>query len=172
MPEDEAKKLKGTHWTTTITFENGAFVSDSKCQEKPEMNVIDNFVEGVEKEFDHPMVGGKAKVGISPNRSYCIDLNEHLFQCIFHKTGDSTYTSKVISPTFGETVTDETFTEEGLSITVKSSSKGASLTEFWQRVPDENGWFKVFKTENSEAYCKAVGKKISVQQSACTYAYA
>ena len=63
IPADEAKKLKGTHWTMRLNFVGGnKILTVVECLEMPEMNMIDTFEEGVIKEVDHPMLGGKGKV--------------------------------------------------------------------------------------------------------------
>lgn len=56
----------------------------------------------------------------------------------------------------GEAKSTEVYSDEGLTTTV-TNSKGVSYTEVWPREVDMTGWFKVTKTENMEAYNKALG---------------
>ena len=57
-----AKGLLGTHWTLSISFVEGNLVVYFKCDEMPELNLLDTYTEGVEKQMNHAMFGGKATV--------------------------------------------------------------------------------------------------------------
>ncbi len=55
--------MKGTHWKCRLErTKDERWIMQMCCEECPDMNMFDSFKEGVEKEVDHPLFGGKAKV--------------------------------------------------------------------------------------------------------------
>ena len=47
---------------TIIYLDNGNIITNTTCEEKPEMNSLLCFQEGVEKTMDNKVYGGKATV--------------------------------------------------------------------------------------------------------------
>ena len=62
--EDELAKLIGSHWTMKVWVDGTAYGGHVICQEFPQYNYLEVFNEAVEKEVNHPLFGGKAKVSL------------------------------------------------------------------------------------------------------------
>ena len=64
-PKEELEKLVGSHWTLKVWNDGNLWGGHMTCREHPAFNCFDVVAEGVEKTVDHPLFGGKAKVGLS-----------------------------------------------------------------------------------------------------------
>lgn len=78
---------------------------------------------------------------------------------IYVRKGDSGFTTTTVSEAHGESVTEELYTEEGLTTHTLNKKTGSKIKEFWPRQVKEDGWFKVVKHENTKAWYKAVGEE-------------
>ena len=61
-PKDVAEKMMGSHWTLKVWKDANIWGFYLTCRELPLLNILETFLDGIEKEVDHPMFGGKAKV--------------------------------------------------------------------------------------------------------------
>lgn len=52
----------GSHWTLKVWKDAHIWGFYLTCRELPHLNILETFLDGVEKAVDHPMFGGKAKV--------------------------------------------------------------------------------------------------------------
>ena len=86
------------------------------------------------------------------NRSY---FNSQLS---YVRRGENGYTTTVVSEANGTSVSEETYTEEGLTSVTTNKKTGKVLKDIWERQICEEGWFKCVKAENMEAYYKATGE--------------
>ncbi len=59
--------MNGTHWKMRLEKCDDRWVGMICCEECSEMNNLDSFTEGVDKEIDHPLFGGKATVRVQKN---------------------------------------------------------------------------------------------------------
>lgn len=66
--------MKGTHWTLSLEWVDGKVVANMTCKEIPELSSLDTYTEGVEKDVDHPIFGGKGKVSKCNQGSVSCDL--------------------------------------------------------------------------------------------------
>lgn len=138
FPEEECKKIVGSHWKMRVEKVDGKWVGAICCEEMPEMNNIDSFSEGVEKCMDHPLFGGKAKM-------------------IFHKNGDNCFKGTAKTEKFGTLEWSEKYTEDGLTMCWNAKDKGASITEKWCRKVQIEGNYCYDHDENLDGFWKALG---------------
>jgi len=99
----------------------------------PEYNGTTITTEGVENCVDIPLWGGKAKLTYKQTKPGC-------------------FTSCVDTEAAGKWEIEEEYCESGIKSVVKKDGK--SMTEMWQRVVDENGFYVTCKTTNVHEFMK------------------
>ena len=62
IPKDVAEKMMGSHWTLKVWKDAHIWGFYLTCRELPHLNILETFQDGVEKNVEHPMFCGKAKV--------------------------------------------------------------------------------------------------------------
>ena len=83
------------------------------------------------------------------------------FQLNFVRRGENGYTTTVVSEANGTSVSEETYTEEGLSTVTNNKKTGKVFKECWDRLLVEDGWYKCVGHENMEGYYKATSKALN-----------
>ena len=115
------------------------------------MNMVECYTEDEEKCIDSPLYGGKAKVKVtSPDENTLKICSE--------------------SEKFGKVEVTEVFTEQGFTMTLKSS-KGASMTENWTRWVCEEGSYRYVCNEGAEEYTKAQGHTQDFSKMMCDHGF-
>ncbi len=130
--------MDGSHWQTDIcNLGGGKWRLIIKCQESPEYNSIDVMEEGKENTVDSPIYGGKAKVN-------------------FCSPDERTFNVVAKTEQFGTWTWNETYSDQGISITVKAGNN--TNTENWCRSVNEEGFFRCIDNEGAYEYIKAQGE--------------
>ena len=116
MDKDMVKGLVGTHWTSTVK----TMGSESKifykveCEELPEANMAQIFVEGKPQDMDHPVTG---KCTVSAD---VIEVDEYLktflFQITFKCLKPGQFSNITKYEKYGTVEMIDTYTAEGCHI--------------------------------------------------------
>merc|ERR1712107_638442 len=102
---------------------------------EPAFSFFAIFYEGIEQNLDMPHLGGMNKVK-------------------YVSTSDG-FEQTLESEKFGKTHGIEKYSDEGVTMTW--TYKGKSHTEFWKRIINEDGFYRIKSNENLEAYLKDDG---------------
>ena len=132
-PEEEARKMRGTHWKThIIDLGDKAFLVHATCVEHPELDSLEVFKEGDVMHVDSPFFGGKAKV-------------------TYVTTGPNRYLTTAETEDIGTLEITEIYSEEGMKAITVHKDTGATLEEFYTRRLKEEGWFRTTTQEEDLA---------------------
>lgn len=133
---DEAKKWAGGKERFTTTDMGPGKIAGHWTMTEPEpFSFFAVFYEGIENEIEYPHFGGLNKVN-------------------FQTTEDG-YKTTMESKKFGVTHVLEKYSDEGVHLTW--TYKGKSNTEFWTRIVDEDGFYRIHSNENIEKFMKEDG---------------
>ncbi len=139
VPTSSAETYKGTTMRFSNTLVGDRWVTYYTMPENPSFSGMVSFVEGgLENDVDSPLFFGKAKVS-------------------FKAIADNTCHTIIKTANFGTLDLIEKYSMEGVNYSYKHLESGATFEVFCPRVFDNDGWYKMTKVENYEAYNKAIG---------------
>ena len=139
MPQTFLDNFKGVSSRFTNSQVDDKWVTYYTVDGHPEYSSLESFREGGEEtEVNSPLFFGKAKVS-------------------FKAVADNTCHTIIKTEDFGTLDLEEKYTLEGANFSYKHRESGATLKCFCPRVFDNDGWYRMIKKENCEAYNKAVG---------------